>query len=106
MTKVLVKPGICGFNAIIEVISSGSAVKLKIESDCDDIQKLAQTLTVVSTQDLMNITSFTENPVYKNAAEYIRHFSCPIPCAIMKAIEAELGFALKENVIIEFIKES
>jgi hypothetical protein len=105
MTKVLVNPGICGFDTVIEAVSSSGVVKLQIKSECEDIKKLAKTLTEVSSQDLRDAKSFTENGIYKNAAKCIRHFSCPIPCAIMKAIEAELGLALKKNVTIKFMNE-
>jgi hypothetical protein len=105
MTKVIVNPGICGFNATIEAVYSGGVVRLQIDSECKDIKKLAETLPEVSSQDLRSSKSFTENKIYKNAARCIRHFSCPIPCAIMKAIEVELGLALKKNVTITFINE-
>jgi hypothetical protein len=106
MTKVFVNPGICGFDTVINATRSGDIVKLKIRSECEEIKKLANTLTSFSLQDMRNAKSFTENKVYENAARYIRHFSCPIPCAIFKAIEAELGLALKKNVTIEFVNET
>lgn len=105
MTKVLVNPGICGFDTVIEAVRTGDAVKLRIDSECEDIKKLAKTLTEVSLQDLRDAKSFTKNKVYNNANGYIHHLSCPIPCAIMKAIEAELGLALKRDMAIKFINE-
>ena len=106
MTKVIVNPGICGFEAIVEAIRSGDAIRLQIRSECKEIKKLANALTVISLQDLRNAKSFTENKVNKNAARYIRHFSCPIPCAILKAVEVELELALKKNVTIKFLDET
>lgn len=102
MTKVIVDPGICGFDAVLEAIGSNGVVKLRIESECECVKELAEILTEVSLQDLMGDHLFTENKVYKNAAKYVRHQSCPIPCAIMKAVEAELGLALKKDVTIKF----
>lgn len=106
MTLVFVNPGVCGFDTVIEAIRSCDVVKLKIRSECEEIKKLANMLTEISLQDLRNAKSFTENKVYENAARHIRHFSCPIPCAIFKAIEVELGWALKKNIIIEFVNET
>ena len=105
MTKVCVNPGICGFETIIEAIRSGDIVRLQIKSECEEIKKLANALTRFSLKDLRNAKSFTENKVYENAARYVPHFSCPIPCAIFKAIEAELGLALKKDVTITFVNE-
>ena len=106
MTIVFVSPGICGFDAVIKATRSGDVVKLNIKSECKEIKKLANTLNSFSLQELINAKSFTENKVYENAARYIRHFYCPIPCAIFKAIEAELGLALKRKVTIEFINKT
>jgi hypothetical protein len=94
VTIVFVNPGPCGFDTVIRAIRSGDVVKLKIISECEEVKKLANTLTNFSFQDLRNAKSLTENKVYENAARYIRHFSCPIPCAIFKAIEVELNLAL------------
>ena len=102
MTRVIVHPGICGFSALLEAVGSDGVVKLQIESECECIKKLAEVLTEVSLQDLMEAQLFTENKVYKNAAKCVRHQSCPIPCAIMKTVEAELGLALKKDVTIKF----
>jgi hypothetical protein len=105
-TKVLVNPGICGFGTVIEAVDFGGLVRLQIVSECEYIKKLAKSLTEVSLQDMRDAKSFTENKVYEKATRYIRHFSCPIPCAIFKAIEVELGLALKKNVTITFVNET
>jgi len=102
MTKVIVHPGICGFDALLEAKASESTVKLKIESECEDVKNLSRILTEVSKQDWMNTRGFV-NEIYEFLARNTRHFSCPIPCAIMKAIEVELGMALKKDVEIKFI---
>lgn len=102
MTKVLVHPGICGFDAFLEAKASESIVKLHIESECEDVKNLSRILTEVSKQDWMNTKGFA-NKLYEFVARYTRHLSCPIPCAIMKVIEVELGLALKKDVEIKFI---
>ena len=99
MTKVIVHPGICGFDAFLEAKASESTVKLQIESECEDVKNLANIFTEISKQDWMNTKGFA-NKIFEDAARCTRHLSCPIPCAIMKAIEVELGLALKKNVEI------
>jgi hypothetical protein len=44
----------------------------------------------------------TESAVYQSAAQHIRHTACPIPTAILKAIEVEVGIALPKDVTITF----
>lgn len=103
MTRAIVQPGICGFDALIEAVGSDGVVKLQIESECECIKKLAEILTEVSLEDLMEARLFNENKIYESAAKCVRHQSCPIACAIMKVVEAELGLALKKDVTIKFI---
>ncbi|MBI4771144.1 MAG: hypothetical protein HY784_12220, partial [Chloroflexi bacterium] len=43
-----------------------------------------------------------ESAVYQSAARHIRHTACPIPAAILKAIEVEVGIALPRDVHIQF----
>lgn len=102
MTKVIIHPGICGFDAYIEAKTSGSIVKLLIESECEDVKNLARVLTEISKEDWMNTKGFA-NKIFEFVARYTRHLSCPILCAILKAIEVELGMALKKNVEIKFV---
>ena len=100
---MLVNPGICGFDAIIEAKRAGLIVNLSISSKCESIMALADILTEVSLQEFADRTVFTDNVVFKKANLCIHHRACPIPCAILKAIEAELGLALKKKVTIEFL---
>jgi len=39
------------------------------------------------------------NPVYQKAD--ILHAVCPVPCGILKACEAEGGFAIKKSIKID-----
>ena len=39
---------------------------------------------------------------YQAALQNIEHITCPVPVAILKAIEAELGLALPKDVAIRF----
>lgn len=71
MTKVIVNPGICGFDTFLEAINYDGVVKLQIKSECKDVKKLAEILTEVSLKDLME--PLNENKVYKTATKYISH---------------------------------
>ncbi|MBW2093971.1 MAG: hypothetical protein JRI80_03705 [Deltaproteobacteria bacterium] len=43
-----------------------------------------------------------KNPIYEKAGRCNLHSSCPVPCGIIKAAEAELGLAVTNDVTIVF----
>ncbi len=43
---------------------------------------------------------------YRDAMLDMKHVACPVPVAILKAVEAELGFALPKDVSFQIQKES
>lgn len=57
----------------------------------------------VSEVDFLDIlgAAFGMNRVFQCASACKLHPSCPIPTALIKAVEAELGMAVKKNVTIE-----
>jgi len=46
-----------------------------------------------------------QNPVYMKAGQCKLHASCPVPCGVIKAAEAELGLALEKDVKMKFVTE-
>jgi len=44
-------------------------------------------------------------PVHIAGAEHLRHAACPVPCALIKAVEAAAGLALPKDVSVTIIKE-
>ena len=99
---VQVSPGICGFNCMVyaqKIDKHAVSVSIK-RSECKQIQKLAQTVTRLSIQDLFK--ALTKNPVFVNAEKAGCHPTCSVPTAILKAAEAVLGMALTSDVMIEF----
>ena len=99
---VQVSPGICGFNCEVRVQKIGRrAVAVKIEgSECKQIQRLAQSVTRLSMQDLFK--ALTKNPVFISAEKAGCHSTCCVPTAILKASEAVLGMALISDVMVKF----
>lgn len=99
---VRVSPGICGFNCKVYAQKiDRRAVAVRIEgSECQQIQRLAQTVTRLSIQDLFK--TLTQNPVFISAEKAGCHSTCCVPTAILKASEAVLGMAVISDVMIEF----
>ena len=105
MTILHIESGVCGFQTDDHVFKSKRrSVGLAIESDCRQIAVLSEKLRKLDMMDVIK-GPINENTVYIKAGECGVHSSCPVPCGIVKAAEAELGLALPRNIKIEFKSE-
>ncbi len=100
MTKVEVDSGICGKRTLIEVKNVSSKIMINFETNCPKITKLSENLKELDISDFSG--SIVDNRVYRSAQE--NHITCPVPCAILKAMEVEFGLALKKDTKISFIE--
>lgn len=103
MTKVEINPGACGF--IVTVVATkveSNKTKVVIQTDCEHVNEMASMITQLTVQDILGFP-FGDDKVYQTAKKVIRHSSCPVPCGIIKTAEAELGLAVKRDVLIHFI---
>ncbi|MCC7568623.1 MAG: hypothetical protein KO463_03290 [Candidatus Methanofastidiosa archaeon] len=101
-TRAKVDPGPCGFITFIEAKKvAPEHVYVSVTSDCAHIKKLSIGI-VNAAEDLYN--GYETSKVYGKAKECIKHMACPVPCAILKAVEVEAGLAVPKNVIIELEK--
>lgn len=106
MTEVIVDPGICGFPATIEVTAtSDHTARVTVTSDCEKAVKAGELLNEVDWFSLLKKQGETYD-AYQDAVLNMEHISCPIPVAILKAVEAELGFAAPKDVSIKIQKKS
>ena len=104
MTKVVVDPGICGFIAIVEVVKlSGKIVGIKINSNCDAIARIGDQMSRLEWTRIWRQHAFFFNEL---VPQCIQHIACPVPVAILKAIEVEVGIALPKDVVIRFENET
>ncbi len=99
---VRVDPGICGFKCSVCARKLGArTAALSIEgSECKQIMRFSESITKIGLRELF--LPITKNPVFISAEKAGCHPSCPVPTAVIKAIEAALGLALKRNVTIQF----
>jgi len=105
MTKVIVDPGICGFPATIEVTAtSDHTARVTITSDCEKAVKAGELLKEVDWFSLLKQQGESYS-AYQAALQTVEHLVCPVPVAILKAVEAELGFAAAKDVSFHFQKE-
>lgn len=105
MIVVEVNPGICGLSSTIRAWSEdGQNVRLRITSQCANIQALAE--------ELEQVDGFAElygrqdvPPLYRRMHAHCKHVACPIPVAVFKGIEAALGVALPKDAEIRMRRE-
>jgi hypothetical protein len=98
---VAVDPGVCGFTCMIHAYKAGKTlVKFEIQSDCDQIKKLAGGLGEIGLKDLF--LPMSKSPIFLRAEKSQCHLACTIPCSLVKAAEVALGLALPKRVMIKF----
>jgi len=100
MTKVVVDAGICGFTTTIEVIRlSSRRVGIRVDSECEMVSKIGVQLREVDWRDVLGQreTLWSTNP-----RQCPTHITCPVPMAILKATEVEVGAALPRDIVIRF----
>ena len=99
--KVTVDAGVCKMVTVIKAsLNENGEVVTAIESDCPNIIRLSWALkpefAFCVVEAPMNTTQ-----VYKIASEEIPHTACPVPSAIIKAIEVAGELGLKRDVSIK-----
>ncbi|MCL4474679.1 MAG: hypothetical protein M1508_00430 [Nitrospirae bacterium] len=104
MTKVVVHSGVCGFSVTVTAEKGkDKKILISLETECEMVEKMAEEISVM---DMMAVfTRFLDNPVYRSASKHLKHVTCPVPGGILKAMEAEAGFALPKDVSIIFLKD-
>ena len=98
----IINAGVCGKTTRVTAIPSEDmmTITVKIESDCPMVSKTPIIENVACYEEVGK--PFGESAVYKWASDNIRHTACPVPCGIVKCIEAAAGLALKKPVTIEW----
>jgi hypothetical protein len=104
MTRVKVDPGACGMPAVIEVEKKDNKTyTLKISSECEMVVKLAKEVPELTMMDAFK--RILDNPVFRKGATCLKHVACPVPSAVLKALEVEAGLNVPKDVSITFVKE-
>lgn len=102
MTKVEVNSGACGFSVVITAEKGkDKKILVSLETECEMVKEMMHDISSI---DMMTLFSgWPNNPVYKSAARHLKHVSCPVPSAILKAVEVEAGLAVPKEVRVVFL---
>ena len=104
MTKVVVAPGACGFTAAISAeMTQDESVVISVHSGCPMVRRMAAEIARLGLQDAL--ARILENPVYLAAGKHLKHPACPVPAAVLKALEVEAGLNVKTDTTIVFEKD-
>ena len=105
MTTVIVNSGACGFVVTIKAEKTKSKkIAISLDTDCEMVKEM---LEDIATLDRMAAFSgFQNNPVFKSAAKHLKHPACPVPGAILKALEVEAGLNVPRDATIVFEKKA
>ena len=104
MTKVVVNSGACGFTVTVKAEKAKErTISLSLDTACEMVQGMQGDIATVDR--MVSLIGFRDNPVYQSAAKHLKHVACPVPSAILKAIETEAGLNVPKDARIEFIRE-
>ena len=104
MTRVAVKAGACGFTSLIRAEKGRErTIDISIQSGCAMVQKMAAEITSLGRRDAL--VGMLNNPVYLAAGRHLKHAACPVPAAVLKALEVEAGLNVKTDATITFEKD-
>jgi len=98
MSKVTVDAGACGFKIIIKAVERGSRMySVELVSPCEMIRELNKELRARRfSRDVLSTIEGSE--IYELCSRHVKHVSCPVAPAILKAIEVEAGLAVPRDV--------
>ena len=104
MKKIKINPGVCGLESVITVHSDdGMDAAVTVETACPAVKKMAEALEQPLSAYEICFLKPGQGPVYA-AAEHLAHAACPVPAAVIKAVEAECGLALAKDAVIAFVE--
>ena len=101
-TELVVDAGICGNTTTIDVVGlPNHKVTVTITSDCEVVSKMGEELKELDWLSLWKQQGDGYS-AYKAALQSIKDITCPVPVAILKAIEVEAGIVLPKDVTFSF----
>lgn len=98
---VEVEPGVCKMNAKVtaRISEDMMTIDVTIDSPCGFIQKYAEKIGPLDTFGVMDIP-ILQNPCYLATDGTIPHAACPVPSAVLKAVEVAADLGLMKDVVM------
>ena len=97
---VTVDAGVCKMKTVIHAVQGDDMmVTLDVKSDCHNVLKMSWQFKPVNPYTEVEAAMF-ETDVYRWANEVLPHAACPVPCGLIKAVEAASELGIKRDVSI------
>jgi hypothetical protein len=104
MTTLIVNSGACGFIVTIKSEKDAAGkIAISLDTDCEMVRDMLADIALLDR--MAAFSGILNNPVYQSAAKHLKHPGCPVPGAILKALEVEAGLNVPKDVTIVFEKK-
>ncbi|MFO8090400.1 MAG: hypothetical protein R6U13_11220 [Desulfatiglandaceae bacterium] len=103
MTVLEVIDDSCGFHTrVIAQRKDREVVTLKISSECEEVSRWGDEITQVDWRECLGGNAL-ESKLLRSAFKILKHRSCFVPTAVLRAVEAEVGANLPARVKMSFL---
>ena len=103
--RVCVDAGVCKMRTLITAKDNGMGlIELDIKSDCPNILKMSWRLEPMSPYAEVE-AEFNKSTIYQLANDAIPHTACPVPSAMVKALEVAGDLGLIREAVIRFVED-
>lgn len=97
-----VDPGACRLKSqVISWLDEKGLVQCRITSACKNVTDFGERLGGMEPIGVLHLP-FSENEVYLQAGVILKHATCPVPLAVLKAMEVASGLGIKRDVHLIF----
>jgi hypothetical protein len=79
-------------------------LKVAIDSECEMVRDLGMHVEAVRAESVL--ARWSESEIHRHASRCIKHAACPVPMAVLKAIEVEAGLAVPRDVTVRFVSDN
>lgn len=103
MTVLEVFAGVCGFKTVIKADATEKYHAVcALETECPNLKKVKVALGDESIDVMNELFAKGQSKVVAACTENLPHVSCPVPAAILKALEVSVGLALPADPVLTF----
>lgn len=106
MAKATISAGVCGFTTTVVAVSDDMQnVTFQIESDCENIKRLADGFPAVD--GYIEIGAGFDGAIHQAVRDTLKGCcsGCLVPCGIFKAMQVAAGLALPAPASVEITRE-
>lgn len=98
--KATIHAGACGFKTTVSADADRKEAKLKVESQCPHITKMAESLGPINVMD--ELFKKGKSQIIAASHEHLPHVACPVASGMLKVVEASSKMALPKDATITF----